>query len=310
MATIACQRVGDVAPAEFDRRLATTGVGIRIGPFDAHLQADAPTLRGHLHRLYADYPLLPEDRVYSFHARLDQLRGPIARGRRLRFSVDGRVPHEDMPAEQALPVLEWGMNLVIALRSHRYLMLHAAVLARDGKALLMPAEPGFGKSTLCAALAHRGWELYSDEFGLLTPEDGRFIPVPRPVALKNESIEVIRRFAPDCVIGPSIPGTRKGTVAHVRVPPESVRAMGGWARAAWVVFPRWLADSDLSLEPVPPAESFMRLATNAFNYEMLGERAFDSVASIVDDTRAFRLTYSRLDDALDLLENRLVTSLD
>ena len=53
----------------------------------------------------------------------------------MRFIVDGRVPHEDLPAAQALAVFEWGLNLVIALRSHRFLMLHAAVLERGGRAL-------------------------------------------------------------------------------------------------------------------------------------------------------------------------------
>ena len=130
----------------------------------------------------------------------------------VRFLVDGRAPHEDLPARQALAVLEWGLNLVIALRMHCYLMLHSAVLERAGRGLLLPAAPGFGKSTLCAALANRGWRLLSDEFGLIRSGTTDLLPLPRPIALKNESIDVIRAFAPDAYIGPSIPNTRKGTV--------------------------------------------------------------------------------------------------
>jgi HprK-related kinase A len=206
-----------------------------------------------------------------------------------------------MPAVQALAVLEWGINLVIALRSHCYLMLHAAVVERGGHTLLLPAAPGYGKTTLCTGLALRGWRLFSDEFGLLRPGGIEVTPAPRPMALKNQSIEVIRQFAPAAHIGPAIPGTRKGTVAHVRPPADSVVNAAQCAPARWIVYPRWQADARCSLLEISPAESFMLLATNAFNYELLGERGFDTVRRLIAATRSFRLVYSNLDEAVDTL---------
>ena len=214
-----------------------------------------------------------------------------------------RAPHEDMPPYQALAVLEWGINLVIALRSHYFLMLHAAVLERNGSAILLPAEPGHGKSTLCAAMAHRGWRLFSDEFGLVRPAGGELVPIPRPVALKNESIAVIRSFVPEAFIGPSIPNTRKGTVAHVRPPSISVQQQSVTANAKWIVFPRWVEGKPLSLEPLPKAEAFMLVATNAFNYELLGEDGFCAVRTLVDSSDCFRLVYSDLGEAIAYLND-------
>lgn len=304
------RKVSDLGPGAFDEAIAASGVGLEIGPFRARITADPPALRGSLFRLYRDYPLVPAESIYSFHVRLLQRRRIAPwRRRKVRFSVDGRVPHEDMPAEQALAVLEWGMNLVIALRSHRFLMLHAAVVARDGRALLLPAEPGFGKTTLCAALAHRGWQLYSDEFGLLRPEDGSLVAVPRPMALKNASARVIREFAPDAEFGPTIPGTRKGDVTHVKAPASSIARMAAPAAPRWVIFPHWQAGARCRLTETAPAETFMRLATNAFNYELLGEAAFDSVARLVRSARAWRLDYSDLDEAVGLVE-RLAEDID
>ena len=76
-----------------------------------------PVSSSRLHLLYAHYPVLDGDRVYSCHVMMDErcggggLGGPSG----ARFvDVDGRVPHEDMPAAQALAVLEWGLNLVTA----------------------------------------------------------------------------------------------------------------------------------------------------------------------------------------------------
>ncbi len=297
-------RVGDLTPGEFESRLASAGLALRIGPFDLHVRARARHLARPLHDLYRDYPLLTRDRVLHAHVEVrDVVRWLPRPAHRVRFIVDGRAPHEDMPAGQALPVLEWGINLVIALRYHCYLMLHAAVLERGGRALLLPAWPGHGKTTLCAALAHRGWRLFSDEFGLVRPGTRELVPIPRPMPLKNASIDVIRRFAPQAFLGPTIPGTRKGTIAHVRPPGGSIARAQETAPAAWLVYPRWEAGAALDFEEIPRSEAFMQLVTNAFNYEMLGEAGFTTARDLVDGTRCFRLVYSELDEAVAALNS-------
>jgi len=295
-------RVGALSSAEWSERLAAGRVGVRMGPFDVRLHVAVPSIHAPLQALYADHPMLDGPRVYSCHADLRHTRrlGRPAR-RNVRFTVDGIAPHEDMPGAQALAVLEWGVNLAIAMRFHGFLMLHAAVLERRGRALLLPAAPGFGKSTLCAALAHRNWRLFSDEFGLLVPGTGSLLPVPRPISLKNQSIEVFRSFAPQAHLGPVIPNTRKGTVAHVKPPAESVAQSELAAPAAWVVFPRWVAGVPLGLEEIGRSEAFMQIATNAFNYEVLGSAAYEAVREVAAASRCFRLVYSDLQEAVEAL---------
>jgi HprK-related kinase A len=193
------------------------------------------------------------------------------------------------------------LNLVIALRSHSLLMLHSAAVERAGGVLLLPAWPGAGKTTLCTGLVHRGWRLFSDEFGLVRPTTTEMLPIPRPMPLKNESIEVIRAFAPDAELGPTIPKTRKGTIAHVKPPLASIRDAARPGKVRWIVFPRWSATDAPEFEPMAKAEAFMMLATNAFNYEMLGEAAFTTVRELVATSRCFRMVYSDLERATALL---------
>lgn len=294
--------VGDLSPGEFRETLQTVGIGVRIGPFDMHVVADVEALHEPLYTMYRDYPLLDRPRVFSFHVSLRQRRKFLLAGPRLvRFTVDGRVPHEDMPAEQALAVLEWGINLVIALRSHSLLMIHSAVVERGDRAMLLPASPGGGKTTLCTGLVYRGWRLFSDEFGLVHPGDETLIPLPRPMPLKNESIQIIKKFAPDAILGPTIPNTSKGTIVHVRPPAASVQRSRTGAPPAWIVFPQWLDQAQLVLEEIPKAEAFMLLASNSFNYEYLGEAAFRSVRKIVDQARCFQMVYSDLEEATGVL---------
>lgn len=294
--------VGALEPGAFAGRLRR-GCGLRIGLFDFRLTVRVRDVAQALHSLYGDYPLLDDERVFHGHVSLDEVR-PRWPGsqRRVRFRVDGRSPHEDRPLGHALAVLEWGLNLVVAMRFHGFLMLHAAVLERDGRALVMPAMPGHGKTTLCAALAHRGWRLLSDEFGVVRPGSIDFAPLPRPMPLKNESIDVLRAFAPQARFGPRIEGTVKGTIVHLRPPADSVVRARETARATWVVFPRWSAGAELSLQPMMEQEAFFSLATNAFNYELIGEPAFDTVESIVGASRCLRLRYSSLDEAVAALD--------
>ncbi len=291
------QKVSDLSPQVFESLLSGSGISLQIGPFIARVRVEVTSLIDPLYRFYHDHPLLA-DEIHSFHLRLQPKRAfPRLYRHRVRFTVDGRKPHEDMPAAQALPVFEWGLNLVIALRSHSFLMLHSAVLERNGQALLLPAMPGHGKTTLCAGLSHRGWRTFSDEFGLIRPGSLEMIPVPRPMALKNESIDIIRDFAPDAFIGPVTRNTRKGTVAHVKPTAESVARQNETAPVGMIVFPRWVKGASLTLQPISKAESFMLLATNAFNYELLAEAAFLTVRDLVNGADCYRLEYSGLDEA-------------
>jgi HprK-related kinase A len=295
-------RIGELPPAQIRSRLSGEGLGVRIGPLNVCLRAQVRGFGEPLRLLYREYPLLEPGQVFSCHLEMhDVWRLRPRPGRHVRFAVDGRVPHEDLPSEQALAVFEWGLNLVIALRMHCFLMLHSAVLERNGRALALPAAPGSGKTTLCVALAERGWRLLSDEFGLLRPGTTSFLPLPRPMPLKNESIKVIQDFAPGIEFGPVIPGTRKGTVVHVRPPADSVKRQHEVAPVRWLVFPEWQAGAIHSLQEVPPAEGFMRLAANAFNYEMLGVAGFETVRDLVNASRCFRLSYSDLDEAVTQL---------
>lgn len=302
MSPVDVRLVGQLEPSQFSARLAGPGLGVRVGPFDFLIRAHVRGLDAPLQRLYRDYPLLDGGHIYSARVALREVWGLLPRpGRRVRFSVDGRVPHEDMPADQALAVLEWGLNLTMALRFHRFLMLHAAVVERGGRALLLPAAPGHGKTTLCAALAHSGWRLLSDEFGLMRPGAVRLVPVPRPMPLKNESIAVLREFAPDAEFGPEILNTRKGDIAHVRAPVSSVRRAADEAAPAWLVFPRWVAGAPLTIEDIPKTEALMALAANAFNYELHGETAFLTLRDLVSRARCCRLVYSDLGAAVEVL---------
>lgn len=214
------------------------------------------------------------------------------------FSFDGTQPFKPLPRDQAFPMLEWGLNWCVSTQAHQYLIIHAAVVEKNGRAAILPAPPGSGKSTLTAGLVLSGWRLLSDELTLIDRKTGLIHPLPRPVSLKNHSIEVIRQFSPEAYINRASLDTIKGTVAHMRPPRDSVLRQHETARPGWVIFPKWEAGATTRLTPRSQAQTFMFLAQNASNYSHLGEDGFRVGSALIDQSSCHDFRYSKLDEAI------------
>lgn len=298
--------LGALSPDALRDRLAGPGIYLQTGPFINCIRSSVPRVAEGLALLYPDYPLLAADgnaRFADFH--LNFLRSPWLRRMwrpQVRFDHDGTSPFAPSPEEQAYPMFEWVLNWCVSSRAHSYLMIHAAVVEKNGCAAILPAPPGSGKSTLCAALIHRGWRLLSDELTLVRLADGRIAPLPRPVSLKNASIGIIGDYVGNAVFSRAVDTEQKGMVAHLRPPAESVRRAAETARPAWVVFPKYVAGAAAMLTPLAPSRAFMQLAENAFNYSLLGASGFAAMAGLIDQCDSHTFEYSRLDDAIATFE--------
>lgn len=299
-------KIRDLSIEDIEARLGTDGLRIETGPFIFNISSRAREIADALYRLYGDFPVYQEEGFADFHVSV-RLAGGLRRLLRPQsiFQLDGVIPFKPLPGEQAFAMLEWGMNWCIYTHAHQYLIIHGAALERNGQAVVLPAPSGSGKSTLCAALMNRGWRLLSDELILIDPNDLQLRALGRPVSLKNRSIEVLREFAPEAYISKPIPNTTKGTVAHMKPSSDSIERVGEHASLRWAVFPRYAADASLSLRTMKKAEIFMALADNAFNYTLLGETGFSTLARIVDQTDGLHAEYNNLEAIVAALDEEL-----
>lgn len=298
------RRMADCSVASLLERLRSGQVWLDLGATSIRLHSDSPALARQLSVVYAQYPLVEDADWADHHVSITRVGGWRRWVRpQVDFACDFQRPFAPFPADTALPLFEWGSNWLIGQRLAHLLLLHAGVLERDGLALVLPATPGSGKSTLTAALSLRGWRLLSDEFGAFCPDRQRFIAMLKPVALKNRSIDVIRGFAPEAPLGPSFPKTRKGTVAHLAADREAVDRRKDWVHPGAVVIPRWVEGAALKLERLAPHVQFSALAFNAFNYQDTGARGFDAVSHLTTVCGGWQMTYSRLNDAMLALDD-------
>ena len=298
--------VSDLAPRALRARLRSQ-LSLRMGPFVVMLRSALPQVQSAIATLYRDFEVVEAARGAHFVIRADapnMLRRVIRP--QAQFTVDGRRPFLPLPGAMAVPMLEAGLNWCIGTGANQFVVLHSATLERGGRALLMPAPPGSGKSTLCAALIHRGWRLLSDEFALIDPATGLLAPVPRPVALKEGSIALLRAFAPEAYFGPALTNNEGQRVAYMQPPGSSVTASQQRSPAGLVVIPQYVADAATAATPMSPARTVLHLAANSFNYNLHGRVGFERLVAIADAAPAVTLRYSQLEEGVAAVE-RLAT---
>lgn len=294
--------LGSLTPDALGHRLRQ-GLTVRTGPFAYRIHSRCPSVAAGLHTLYSGFEIEADGGIADFHVHVEPVSG-LRRwlGPQVEFRLDQHSPFLPLPADHAFALLEWGMNWCLASQANHYLLFHAAVLEKDGRCLVMPGDPGAGKSTLTAALMLSGWRLLSDEMAMVDRDNGLLTALARPVSLKNQSVDVIRRFSPQAVFGEAARDTHKGTVTHLRPTAASVAARHAQARPTHLLFPRWQAGSATVLTPISKGSAFERLASHSFNYSLLGRLGFELTSDLIDACQCADFVYSDLADGLATLD--------
>ncbi len=113
----------------------------------------------------------------GLRGRLEHALGAFRTDRPVREAVPTPVLEfpDDVPPDQAFA----RVFRTILDRIDRFVVLHAAALERDGRALLLSGPSGSGKTTLSLALLERGFRLLSDDFAPIERSTGLVHPFPK-----------------------------------------------------------------------------------------------------------------------------------
>jgi hypothetical protein len=217
--------------------------------------------------------------------------------RPVRFDiVTGSGATYHVEREDDLPILLlWYVNRTVCFETPGRLMIHAGAVARDSRAVLLPAVAESGKSTLTAGLVRAGLDYLSDEAGALTA-DGLVDPYPKSIALDPGSWPLLPDLEPD------LPGELGAYGARQwHIDPNTIRAgaVAGRSTPVLVVSPAYTTGVRTSLDRVSPAEAVRLLAQESFNLRHWGKRGLELLAGIARRAPCYRLRYSSLDAAVD-----------
>ena len=182
----------------------------------------------------------------------------------------------------------------------RYPVVHAAVVAADGLAILIPGHPGAGKSTLCAALVAHGFGYVSDETAPITP-DGLVLPYPKPIVVGAGSFDVLAELKAADTVGMNLdtwfldPG----------------RLAGGWSRGlsrlGYVVMSQFADGDDVRYAALSPGETAALLASNMFNIQRHRRMALELVAGLALTVPGVKIAHGNVHDAVATIVGLVTT---
>lgn len=200
-----------------------------------------------------------------------------------------------------LPTVLKGQLLAEVLAHGSYeLAIHAAALQRRERLLLLCGQPGAGKSTLTLALAHAGFGFAADDVTLLGSGGGG-LGLPFAAAVKPGAWPLLAEICPDLDAAPVFRRPDGRRVRYI-LPKASVPASPSPRPVGWVVLLRRGRDANARLEPLDPVDALRGLLGGAYapGGELSGT-AFDVLAQVIGSAQVYLLTYSRLQDAVELL---------
>jgi HprK-related kinase A len=279
-------------------------VVLPVGPFTFRINTDNTMVLDNLHSLYNAYPQGDSTSFIDFDITITT-RNILRRWIKpqVDFLLDEFAPFKPLPKDHSFAMLEWGMNWCIATRAHQYLILHAGTIEKNGHVIIMPAEPGSGKSTLTAAMVYDGWRLFSDELALVSLENEKVYPSTRPINLKNDSIDIIKKQVNSAVFSTVAKDTHKGTVALLKPPQASVNRMHEPADLHSFVFPKYVKGAKAKLTQISNIDAFQVIIEQSFNYHTLGVDAFNLLSNLLARVKCYQFEYSDFDEAKQIFSD-------
>jgi hypothetical protein len=188
-------------------------------------------------------------------------------------------------------------RMIVASTAHSSMMpltLHAGAVARDGKAVLLPGHSGSGKTTLTLSLAARGWLPLTDDICPCVFQEGVLfaLPSPRCVHLSDATRQILGNQ------GIALEGPIAGLPGYYRP--------YGWGVPApirSVILPRYQPGMTTTLVPLTMAEVAAQVLLMRFEQDLLPrEEQWSGVLQLARQAPGWRLVYSSLDEAFDVVE--------
>jgi len=203
---------------------------------------------------------------------------------------------------ELLATLEWAIaSVAVEVLGEGYLLLHAGVVARDGRAIIMPGGSGSGKSTLTAALAAAGFLLGSDEVAVLDPVTLEVLPFVRSICVKDGSRGPLAPAYPALLT--DAPHHRFGGEEVWYIRPPSDAWLPAPVPVGAVVVPRYVVGAATRLEPLARSATLQVLLQQSFSVPKHGAFGIGTLTDLLQDVACYRLTFGSLDDAVQLLTN-------
>lgn len=218
---------------------------------------------------------------------------------RLCALQDGKLESSGLEPQNIVPHLIYRVFDHICSHEQDKLLLHAAVLSKGNKALLLPGQPAAGKSTLTAALAHTGWTYMSDELAIINPISCKVAPYPMPIGIKSKSVDPLAKLIPDLITKPVHQRADNRKVRYLL--PQKTKTSGSLDVRA-IIFPKYSPNAKTQLTKIDPLNTLKQLSTTGSSERSLTENDIKSLITLAQKP-AYNLDINNLNTAIKLIQD-------
>ena len=184
--------------------------------------------------------------------------------------ISSMIPARSETRENALLRIELDALDWLLYNAADAVTVHAALLAKNGRGIVIVGPSFAGKSTLATALWRAGWSLMSDDLVFLDVEKRTASPAPRRVSLRYESKNIVGESTwSEISETPSCIETEKGLFFH----PHEVSGIDKMSvtplSAIFFLARREIVLDSAEVRGINPAKAALALLPYAFNVRTL-----------------------------------------
>ncbi len=246
-----------ILTTRFCLRFASPSQEARVHPLIAHFEIREPTRADvviDLLELNQGHLILEDIVPAGYCARIEQL-APLVKNRLMKHALD---------------------------RHDYFLLVHAGVVSKGTRSIMLPGRSGCGKTTLTAGLSLSGFQYLTDELALLERSGFALSTIPLSLGIKAGAVEILADYWPEVRDLP-VHIREDGQFVRYLAPPRSSSGSFDSALVRWIIFPRYKAGADTHLRPITKPEALRRLLQECLAVPKLLDRA--GVENLVQWTR-------------------------
>lgn len=174
--------------------------------------------------------------------------------------------------------------------------LHAAAVACNGTAIVMPGTTGSGKSSSTAWLVDNGFEYLTDEIAIIT-RAGTIIGFPRALVIKPGAAQRVRTFS-------VFEKSKFECGSHLLVLPPTTKIHNSAPTVGLMVFPKYEPGVDVKVEALSVGRASLKLFGCNLNARNFKNGGFDAITALSRQVPAvvFRFgDFDQLKGTLDVI---------
>lgn len=189
------------------------------------------------------------------------------------------------------------MHIIEDFQSSFY-FLHASAVSKEDAAIIFPALPQAGKTSILIGMLKRGFSYLGDDLAPVHHENAHVYPYPTALCVKESGVKLFDELENLCQSNNLINQNGRNTWL---IPVQNIANcyISEDCQIRFIVFPKYFPECSTRIIPISRSDSCIRLMHLAHSFRLHREKSLDVVDKMVRHSECFELIHCDINVALD-----------